>query len=957
MTRVFDPNPIFDLLRSFWRKHYKDRKKLERFWEGFVRLMDDEYASIEQINDAGSVISCPSFIYHTYLYRKLEDWKIYGVPHRHFSKRFRASAGQTVFYLGAWVGTGFTQVFLHGKETDPLADPYKITFDQDSTQPGTNPSGARLIFQNPLSANAPVAVFSDREVARQEVEVTSSGLQDITFPGDVDESSIRVILKKINLTRFLDIQSQTFSWKTFPSGVQDTRIFRRGEVFEIVDGVNRQIVPISVTGQSVSIPTAVNPSTTKVYRFIDLDITDGKITMDGAVLRSGNQAFPPSSLVRVADFIGSEGIEVKEAASSIEYRRAYDLSSFKAFMYAGEITGGYTAADDKITFARSFMEGVVLVVEANLNEDNDHAEYRQIIPALTNQVTVPATRPFAITAGLLERPDYPVMLFIDGVLQPSDTYTFLSTITLQMNTSVIPQNSVVDLYYVDLEDPEPHLHVVERIRVDNPTAAFYLESKPADRYPRIVTISGVMESDKTKRYFVQNGEFLNFYQPLSSGSFVQVRGAKKSLRFYHDIDTEIVTAGYLQNGIDEKSVKIPGGWTVQLPWRSGFLITAGLLESDHNIENAWFVNAFVDERTGYNNFGFLVEFDRQTSNEYIRILRALFSGNYAGSQIWTIESLACILLGSEYLNESGVVDSISGNLVRIGDGTYNIDPEAGPRVVPSVEYGKYHAVSAMAEVVDDWDPFDEIALIASDFSDTYSYARTLDVHRDRILDGPNCHYDSHLDRIVDPDTDFFLEEVWPGDLLAVYTQNDPSKALYGRVIKVERHALQTTIVPDVIPSAYGRGRFGQWAFGVGSFIIPLDRYKIWVRRTDTLDVYRHLDEALQEDVPYLADRLHDLLSTFTFLVNIKWSSIKDGTALRDVENLIERLKPKEQRGIIMTRAFDGGLVEEVVGQVQDQEPTITEVPNYAFVSSVPEIIGIVGENGQISPNMGSFLGP
>lgn len=952
--RTFDAGSLLNFIRSYWRDYYKDRKKLERFWEGVIRLMDDEYAQVEQVNDAGSVISVPSFIYHTYLYRKLEAWKIYGVPHRHFRKDFRATSGQKIFYIGGWPDPKESQVFLHGKETTPDSDPYVISYEQDSTQPGTNPVGARLIFQDPQTIGTPVALVADKNTVHEEIEITSSGLASHSFSNVVDPYSTRVVLKKVNLTRFLAITANSFSWQTFPSSVQDSRVFRRGEIFEVVDGATIQRITVSETGTSVAIPTAVTPGTTKVYRIVDLDITNGKIGIDGKVVSAGDQSFPPSSLVRAADISGSEGIVVQVSASAIEYGREYDPESAAVYLYSGEITNGYEVTSSGISWERSFMEGVVLVIDTNLVQDNDHANHREVVVSQTSNVSVPGTRPFVLD-GVNEKDGYPILVYVDGILQHPDTYSFLSATTIQFSLQ-IPKDSIVDIYYTDLEDPEPHLHVVDRFKVLAPTSAFQTEGKPANDYPRMVSVAGVMVSNESNRWFSLDGTFLNFSQPLSEGSVVQVRGARKSFLYYHEIETDIVSAAFLQNGIDERGTVVPAGWTVQLAWNDGFLITSGVLESNEIIEDAWFVDVLIDERTAYKNFGFLVDFDRLTSDEYVRVLRAVYAGNYAGSQVATVEDLVNVLLGSEYLDTSGEIASINGNQVVVGDRTYSLDPVSGPRVTPGKTYRKYTAVSDMARVVDEWDAFDEIAMIGQDFSDDYSFAKTLDVRRDRLLDGGNCEYERDIDRIVDPDTDFFREEVWPGDLISVWTSSAPTVALYGRVISVERHALQTTIVPQGTPGAYGKWKYGRWAYGSGTLIIPLDRYRVWVRKSDTLDVWRYLDEALPEDIPYLSNRLHDLLVTFTFLVDIKWSSVKDGTALRDVSRLVDRLKPKEQRGIILTRAFDGGLHEEVTGQAQDKGLTIEELANFAFVSSDSDVVAIAGMNGQIDPNVGSFVG-
>lgn len=960
MTRSFDPSSIFSLLPSYWRDFYKDRAKLVRFWEALTRLMDDEYARIEQMNDSGSLISCPSLLYHTYLYRKLDAWMSYGVPHAHFRKDFRASTGQTIFYVGDWVDPASTRVYLNGQETDPLVSPYTITLDQDGTQPGTNPSGARVIFDNPVSGGSPVSIVSDKKVFRGDYEVGSGGLSSISFPAEVDPFSVKISIEKVNLTRFLTLSASSFTWKVFPSttGVTDQRVFRKGEVFEVVDAGTVQRIYVSSESQTVSIPNPVNPATAVVYKMVGLDITSRSIEVDGSLLRSKNQPFPVSSIVRIADVVNSVGRVVETSISEIDFGRDLDEDSLRAYLYGGIIGGGYTADDLSLVFDRSFMEGVVLRVSASLVLPNDHAHHRVVTSGVTQQVSVPTTRPFNLTPTLAEKEEYPVLVFMNGHLLHPDKYSFTSTTTILL-TIPVTGGTLFDFYYIDLEDPEQHLHVSDSIRVTTPTSAFHLEDYVSERFEPMVVINGSVVSDPSKIGFSPDGQFLNTFQPVTGGSLVRVHGAHYSLRFYHQIDSDIIRAAYLQNGIDQKSESIPNGWTIQLAWENGFNIEDGLLESDQAIEDAWFVDAYVDERIAFRNFGALIDFDRETSDEYVRVLRALMSGSYAGSHPAVIEDLVCIILGSEYLTERSKITAVRRDgTIEAGDQTYTYDTEVGPNVDADREYRRYKAVSAFAEVDDDWDSFDEIALIAPDFSDDYLFAKTFDIHRPTTYDGPSCTYDYLQDKILDFTTDFFEEEIWPGDLIVVYTDAQPSVPIYGRILKVERHRLQTTIDFGSTGGSYGAGYYGQWAYGRGSFILPLDRYRIWNRNTDRLDLFRHLDEALPEDIPYLKERFKEVLSTFTFLVTLQWAAVKDPTALRDVTRNVDRLKPEEQRAIILARVLDSGFEDALAGDVTDGGLAITEEPNYAFVSSTPEIISIVGQNGQIlNPNVGSFLGP
>jgi hypothetical protein len=196
MARSFNPAFIYDFVQSFWREFYKDRAHLERLWDAAALLMDDEWAHAEQVNDSVQPISVPTLIYHTHLYRKLDDWKSYNLPHRHFRKDWRSLAGQTVFYTGGWPDPATVQVFLNGKEADDLDDPYTVTFEQDSTQPSINPQGVRLIFTNPIPAGIAVSLFADRELISLDYEVPVGGAPSLSFPAQIDPDSVSLTLVK-----------------------------------------------------------------------------------------------------------------------------------------------------------------------------------------------------------------------------------------------------------------------------------------------------------------------------------------------------------------------------------------------------------------------------------------------------------------------------------------------------------------------------------------------------------------------------------------------------------------------------------------------------------------------------------------------------------------------------------------------------------------------------------------
>lgn len=951
----YDPSPLLDFVPSFWRDYYENREQITRLWEAFARLMNDEFAQIEQVNNASNPGTCPDFIYHTYLYRKLEDWKFYGVPHSHYRADFRALAGQTIFYLGFFPDLSKVQVYLNGKLVNIETDPFIITFTQDSTQPGTNPAGARLIFEDPKAASTPITVVTDKWLHQTTTEITSAGLSSVSFPEDVDPDSVKVVIEKLNMTGSLDVTATGFSWKNLTPSVPDTRVFRRGETYEILDTIANASTFVTVNTETNFVSTPItNHSTAKIYRVINLDISDGKVSFEGNILSFSGQTFPVSMRVRAADAYGSESAIPDRQSNSISFSRSFDPSSQAVYFLNGRIDGGYIASASEVLFERSFMVGVVLTVSGAIEKANDHASARIVMTTVTDIVNLDPTRPLYLTAGLAERPEYPVLVFVDGVLQHPDTYTFLTSSKIQLAAPIGPGN-VVDVVYVDLEEPQAHLHVQESFRVGLPTSALQLEDYVSLNLAPTVSVDGKIMSSPDEVKFSADGKFINFAQYLPEGTLVEVRGARPSYKYYHDIDIEIIRAAYLQNGIDQRSASIPAGWTIQLVWDDGFLITDGLLESDAKIEDAWFVDAYVDEKTAYLNFGVLLGLYRETSPEYVDVIRAVFSGNYMGSQPETIENYGCIILGSDYLTKAATITKMTPEEVQANGEIYDLMSDVPARVEPAKEYPKYKAISAAMRVIDQWDTFDALAVIGDRFSDDYTFAQTLDTHRLSILEGGNATFYAAEKRMDDPNVDFIEEEVWVGDLVAMYDAATPTVPAYGRITRVERHSIWADVPISVIVSGYGEGYYGQWVYGGGYSIIPIDSYKIWNRKTDRLDLWEWLDEALPDSVPYLASVLHDLLSAFVFLVEIRWAAVGDDAVLRDAIRFIDRVKPADTDYIPYTKPYEGTLEEKIDGALDDEDPTWTVVPNFLFVSS--DVGGFIGVDGQVNPNVGSFVGP
>jgi hypothetical protein len=941
MTRSFDPRPLLDFVLSYWRDHYRDLPRMVRYWEGLVRLMDDEWAQAEQTDDASNVWSCPTYTYHTYLHRKLENWTSYRVPHFHYTKFFRAVAGQTIFYMGSWISPDELSVFVDGKELDVVADPFYVTQDQDATQPGVNPTGSRMIFSNPRAAGQAISVYSSRELFRSMIEVPAGGLSEILSSRTIDPYSARVVLEKLNITRFLTLTATSFS---SPGG------FLAGEVFEVDDSGFSQLIVVSSNVASVTLPFPINPLTAIVYKKIGLDITKGNVWLEDKTLRA-TTPFPVASRVRVTDVYGPISVTPAIPSTVVDLGRVTDEASAEAFFLSGKILDAYSADDAGVYFARSFQEGTVILVEAAVAEPNDHAEYHEKTASPTQDLMLPGTRPLYLTPGLAEIPGYPIQVYVGGMLQPPDTYTFLSTVQIRL-AGFVPAGTELDVHYVDLEDPRPHRHVDFRVQVAQPVQAYEMPDFVSEDWARYVSVDGAVLGDPDERWFSASGRFITFRQSVPQYSIIRVRGARPSYNFSHAIDPELVRAEFLQDGIDQRSATIPAGWTVQLPWETGFLITDGLLEANAPIENAWFVNAYVDEATGYRNFGQIIDYRRETSDEYMRILRAIFSGNYMGCQRSDIESIVCTIMGSQYLSFNEKVISVADGVVTAEKETLQLASEVPARVRANETYSMLWAVSAFAEIVDT-PPEDFLPQAAEDFSSDYRFAHPLDTRKSAILDGGPGDYYTMEHRLEDLTADFLEANVWPGDLVKLTPAGYPS--LYCRVTDVvDQHNLILDSNLVALPTAYGSDGYGWWAYGGGILIISNVQYRVWTRELDRLDEGEMLDRAREEDIPSLNERVSALLDPFVFKVWLRWAGLKAGSeqALSDVKNFLDRAKPAEGGYLVYASVNDdAGISEAVAGTLVDDVPVIEEWPDFAYAEE-----GIVGINGQVSPNAGSFVG-
>lgn len=973
---------LLSLLGGFYRQH-ENLPQFKKFWEGLIRTMDNEWLQLEQLRDAITMPFLPTYVRHSYLYRKITDWSDTGVFHKHFKLALRSTAGQKVYYLGKFVKPQETRVYLEGKELDPETEAYYVTYDQDTTQPGTNPRGSRLVFSQDIPNNSAIMVISDRETFWLDQTITMP-IVSFSYGDRANVLSVRV---KVDAQ---DITSQTafngagteirYSAPNFTDpNSTDTRLFRVGEILRIVEpsGATTEITVLQDT-QVVTLAVAVSISSS-VFRVINLDVTPGRVVLEAGRISVPGQLFPANVSVRVRDAAGLQTFEITKPTSVVLFGRDVNIEEAEVTLLSGTIYNGITIGEDSIDFARAFQVGTRLHVRGDYHMLHDHAsEFHQAIGDDEDTFWVPATRPMAVLntgSGIIEDPELPIEVYVDGALIPKDAWIFLPNYETRAvrlvttgNPSPVPDGTKVNVIYTDHEDNRLHKHIRDRyVSVDGQTA-FNLSEPHDTLYPIHVMMDGFLQGDPETYGYADARNFLNIIPPIAGNVIVVVRGARLEYPYVAEVDTDIeaymfaeeavspsrvVWAQTLQNGINtgDPFVSVPAQ-SGDVVLEEGFVITpvpslvSGFtLKSSALISDAWLLEVDTDERTAWRNFGWLVDFDRETSEQYVRTVQALFAAYYKGSQRYTLENFTNLIMGASFLDAPATLTRIQeGREARTAIVTtlddqsmsYELSDVVPDRVIRGAEMPKFHALTAYCKFMDlTAENFPWLTVAAADFSTDFSFAKSIDFQTPSIITGEDPTYDPVVSLFADETKDFVDGPggtVWPGDLVEVVWTN--ASRGFGRVTEiVDRDTLRVRLdVPEtLIPfgrEAYGGGLPGRiHAYGGSRAQDFIDSYTIWARRIRRLDSHHFLDAMTPEEFAYVNSILVPLFDKFVSLIKFDWEGLYEGL-LGDVKLFLDTAKGAASRYIAFSNVNgDEGLADAVGIELQGETVEVEIISN------------------------------
>jgi hypothetical protein len=572
----------------------------------------------------------------------------------------------------------------------------------------------------------------------------------------------------------------------------------------------------------------------------------------------------------------------------------------------------------------------------------------------------------------VEDPALPVEVYVDGAFIPRDDWIFLpghETVAIRLvatgQPTPVPPGTPVAIYYADHEDDRHHKHIRDRFVTADGQFSFELSEAHDSRFPVYPMMDGFIQANPDNYGYAGQQSFFHITPPASDGVIVEIRGARLEYLYKADVDFDvqaymfkedevpparIVWAQSLKNGIDSGvALPVQSGSEVL---ETGFIVEPDIstpagfvLKSSALYEDAWFFEADTDERSAWSNFGSVIGFDRATSNDYVRVVQALFAAYFKGSQRYTLENFACLIMGASFLDAPATLQRVQESRDRRDAQvltldqqslTYELSKVVPDRLVRGSTMPKFHALTQYCKIMDlTAQNFPWLAVAAASFSEDFAFAKNFDYATPGVITGVDPLYDVSALQFTDTTKDFVDGEagtVWPGDLVAVEWSG--GQRGYGRVEEVvDKSILKVRLsVPEIL-SAYGKEAYGGGppgkvhAYGGSRAQEYIERYTIWVRQIRRLDSYHFMDSMTADELSYVNGVIVPLLSPFVFLIRFHWEGLNEGL-LEDVKHFLDTAKPAASNYIAFSNVNeDAGIVDTAGVELVEEPLDIDIIPN------------------------------
>jgi len=321
-----------------------------------------------------------------------------------------------------------------------------------------------------------------------------------------------------------------------------------------------------------------------------------------------------------------------------------------------DLRTGWVLEPTRLIFSNPLRSGYTVRVEGPVVAAHNHQSYSEETTALKHTFELPSGFEFDINDDKTYNTERPIYIWVDRQLLQTSEYTFLSRSKVKLNAP-IPANSLFEAKWVTRSDSALHGHPNLRETLSGSKNTFNPPEEIQTDRPEYVEVDGLLMTEGLDYVVTGAGTAIKFTSNLGATSKVVIYGQANSYLWEFDSNTgspwdyEIVDMETIQNGIDHPSFVAEKDVDWSIPER-------GILRTNFLIQDGWLKNADVDEETAYNNFGILLDFQEDTTAEYVALVRALMAAYLAGPKYFVKENFARIVLGSPFSAKPGKVKSI-----------------------------------------------------------------------------------------------------------------------------------------------------------------------------------------------------------------------------------------------------------------------------------------------------------
>jgi hypothetical protein len=256
----------------------------------------------------------------------------------------------------------------------------------------------------------------------------------------------------------------------------------------------------------------------------------------------------------------------------------------------------------------------------------------------------------------------PIEVFVNGLKQPSSTYTETSDTKLDTSFTLVAGDHILFRWRRANTSAPIHTHLrftkVIATPSDRVNLPFGITINPRAEF---VYINGIMQFRGVGNDYVAFEDKIVFDAVLDVGDVFELEFYGDAFLFQYAIDPDIIRIPVLQNGIDEKSPNPP---TICLREGIDYEIVEDIsgnkfISANTDIEGElWAPDIFVNERTVQKNFGEPLDFIRDNDILYKRATQSLWKAFWRGPDVKVIEDTLKALFGLPIAPTGGTVRSV-----------------------------------------------------------------------------------------------------------------------------------------------------------------------------------------------------------------------------------------------------------------------------------------------------------